>query len=133
MGSESPHRQYQKIVTTGFLIRDGKALIAKRSETEAFLPGYYDLPGGKCEFGEHPEVAMQREFREETGLVVAVIRPYRTFSYLSDGDRRHTVEIVFLLSEQSAEPIQLGPDHSEVAWVTSRLASPRLRGAWAEW
>ncbi|WP_091014874.1 MULTISPECIES: NUDIX domain-containing protein [Paenibacillus] len=30
--------------------------------------GQWDLPGGRLEFGEQPEAALQREIEEETGL-----------------------------------------------------------------
>ena len=34
--------------------------------------GHWTLPGGGLDFGEDPEVAVVREFMEETGLVVKV-------------------------------------------------------------
>lgn len=51
---------YQKIVCTGFIYHQGKMLIIKRSLREAFLPGFYELPGGKVDFGENPEEALKR-------------------------------------------------------------------------
>ncbi len=57
--------KYQKIGISGFLIKDSKVLIVKRSESENFLPGQYELLGGKVEFGENPTDAIEREFKEE--------------------------------------------------------------------
>jgi mutator protein MutT len=48
---------------------DGRILITRRSDD-----GEWDLPGGSVEPGETPAEALTREVREETGLVVRVVR-----------------------------------------------------------
>jgi len=56
------------IVASGVLIRDGKVLMVKHPKL-----GIYIYPGGHVEEGETPIEAVEREFREETGLAVEVI------------------------------------------------------------
>lgn len=110
--------KYQKIVVTGFLYHKGKVLLIKRSEDETFMPGKFEMPGGKVDFGENPEESLVREFKEETDLDIKVWKPFSVFSYVSEESQRHTVEIVYFVSLSSDnEMIILGVDHSEYEWV----------------
>jgi len=109
----------QNIVVTGCLLKGGRVLLVRRAETEKFLPGYYEMPGGKCDFGEDPEEALRREFLEEVGLEIASGKPFKTFSYITDGGNRHTVEIVFRVESHGySESINLGKDHTAFVWST---------------
>jgi len=36
-------------------------------------PGYWTLPGGGIDFGEHPEAGARRELTEETGLLGRIV------------------------------------------------------------
>jgi 8-oxo-dGTP diphosphatase len=110
----------QKVVSTGLLMKDDKVLVIQRSEREKFLPGYYELPGGKVDFGEDPAEALAREFKEEVDLDVKVGNPYHTFSYISENGNRHTVEILYKVSladEMTKPNIKLSEDHSDSKWV----------------
>ncbi|MGE0631554.1 MAG: (deoxy)nucleoside triphosphate pyrophosphohydrolase, partial [Pseudobdellovibrionaceae bacterium] len=54
-------------VVAGFLRQAGKLLVGQRPETHS-LAGQWEFPGGKIESGEPPEIALQRELREELGI-----------------------------------------------------------------
>jgi 8-oxo-dGTP diphosphatase len=111
-------KPYQKIVVSGLLCHQGKALVIQRSLDEPFLPGFFELPGGKVDFGEDPVTSLIREFKEEVNVDISVIGPYRTFSYVSDEGKRHTVEIVYLVQLDSNEiNIRLSLDHTSYQWV----------------
>ncbi len=61
----------QIIIACGVLVKDVKVLLDLRNEP--ILPGSHmkwELPGGKIEWGETPEQALEREFEEETGIIV---------------------------------------------------------------
>lgn len=87
----------------GMLIRDGSVLLVKQGHGD--FRGMWLLPGGHVEPGEHLDLAIKREFREETGLNAEpigiigvrskVITPLKTDVY-----------IMFLMKEvdSAAEP-----------------------------
>ena len=53
-----------------FVAHDGRLLLVQR-RIEPFA-GYWDIPGGFCDGGEHPEAAARREVYEETGLTISI-------------------------------------------------------------
>ncbi|MDT5037491.1 MAG: hypothetical protein QOE03_2676, partial [Micromonosporaceae bacterium] len=50
---------------------DARVLLVRNSDSSE-LPGLWGLPGGGVEQGEHPDAAVVRELREETGLDVRI-------------------------------------------------------------
>ncbi len=108
----------QKICVTGFIHKNGKILIIKRSSKENFLPGYFEMPGGKINFGEPPIDALKRELKEEVNLDVEIKRPYHLFSYTSDNNQRHTVDIQFLaMLKNKDNNIKLSDAHETYQWI----------------
>lgn len=60
-----------KLATLAYLRRDGKTLMLHRQGREDdYHRGRYNGLGGKFEPGESPERCLEREVREESGLVV---------------------------------------------------------------
>ncbi len=62
-----------KIITgiIAAVVHNGKVLMLKRTK-EPFI-GYWALPGGKIDIGEHPEETAVREIKEETGIDAEVV------------------------------------------------------------
>lgn len=61
-----------RVSAYGLLHRDEKLLLCRLSDKVGMNPGHWTLPGGGLDFGEDPEDAVVREFKEETGLLVTV-------------------------------------------------------------
>ena len=113
----------QKIAGSGFIIRaDGRFLIVKRAKNDDFLPGSWEFPGGKIEFGEDVIDGTLREFREETGLNVKVEYPINVLTYIIEEPvkiEHHYVEIVFLcLMKNPKQAVTLSKEHYAYQWVT---------------
>ena len=115
------NKSFQKIVATGFILSKDQVLIVQRSMREKFFPGVYEMPGGKVDFGERAEDAVKREVKEETNLDIKVFEPFYTFSYvsgISDGSKRHTIEIVFRCELNCPrDQIKLSMDHDNFKWI----------------
>lgn len=64
-------------VAVGVLVRpDGAFLLTSRPEGKAYA-GYWEFPGGKVEPGETVEQALRRELREEIGIAIGAVHPWR--------------------------------------------------------
>ncbi len=93
----------------------GRVLLARRAG-EPFK-GYWDLPGGFLEEGEHPLDAIRREIREETSLEV---EPEELIGiwidrYGSEPDAAATLNLYWTARVVSGEP-EAADDVSEVGW-----------------
>ncbi len=108
----------QKIGVTAFILRDGRVLVLKRSQKENFLPDFFELPGGKINFGENPIDALVREIKEETNLDIKVVCPYSVFSYVSSDNQRHTVDIQFIaMIKSDVKNLKLSSEHDLYRWI----------------
>lgn len=110
----------QVITASAFIYKDNRALIVKRSETETFAPGHWELPGGSIEYGETVEDGITREIKEETGLNVNLGNTFHQFTYVSDRSETHYIEVIVMANLQDPEQeVKLNPlEHSEYKWVT---------------
>lgn len=73
MAADAPARERRRRIAAYGVCRDatGRVLLVRAGATSN-TPGYWLIPGGGIEHGEHPAIAVVREVAEETGLAVEV-------------------------------------------------------------
>lgn len=107
------------------IIKDpvGRFLILKRVPSEYDPEGFWDLPGGSVEPGEHPVDAIIRECREELGREAAVTGWAGSFEHRHYADPKVILECdhykVILRGVNVQRRIRLNPkEHTAFLWVT---------------
>ena len=103
------------VAVKALLFDQGKFLLVKRSNKARGEHHYWELPGGRMEFGESPEEALLRELAEETGLSAKILCPLQTWNFF----REETTQIVGItfLCKTATSTVRLSDEHEAFAWV----------------
>lgn len=108
----------QRVGTNGFIVKKGKFLLVKRSDNDSFLPGDWEIPGGKLEFGEQAEDGAKREILEETGLDVKIEYLLASWEYEGILNDTQYVQLDFLCTPTDDSEVKLSEEHSDFKWIT---------------
>lgn len=86
----------QRLACYALIVDDGQLLLCRLSR-HVRPPGSWTLPGGGVEFGEHPEDAVIREVKEETGFDIELdeLAKIDSMVYMRPGPPRHAIRLVF--------------------------------------
>jgi 8-oxo-dGTP pyrophosphatase MutT (NUDIX family) len=117
MDGELPRRQALGVL--GWVRRGEAVLLVRRRDPAAALDSRWELPGGKIDFGEQPEVAVAREVLEETGYAINVrsLLPYIYSTVWARHDRtEHIILLVFDCAAGERIEMPRDPRVAEVAW-----------------
>lgn len=117
------YQQKVRVRVSGLLIENGRLLLIKH---RGLGPAKYlwAPPGGGVEFQENAEVALKKEFLEETGLEIAINRFLFVNEYMDD--KYHAIELFFEVKKMGGS-LKLGTDPEvplqeqildEVKWFT---------------
>ncbi len=103
-------------------VRDGEIALV-RQYRYPYKKAIYEIPAGKIECGEEPEVAARREFEEETGFKAGRMQ-LMTSLYPSPG---YTDEIIYIYYACDAVKTAANPDSGEYLNLCFRSVE-RVRG-----
>lgn len=100
-------------VVAGLLIEEGKIFIAQRKDSDS-SPGRWEFPGGKVEDGELPREALIREWEEELGVQIEVLRIFGSNRFKTERAEFH---LELYRVHRISGDFQLH-EHQAHAWVT---------------
>lgn len=104
--------------------KDGKVLIVREASTykEGTEEGKWDVVGGRIRDDEHILSGLQREIKEESGLVVEtgeVLGVAETFPVILDTPM-HIIRVYYLCNAIQ-DTVQLSTDHDRFEWIEPKL------------
>jgi 8-oxo-dGTP diphosphatase len=92
-------------VVAAIIERDGRVLVCQRREGQKHA-GKWEFPGGKVEKDEAFPAALERELREELGIVATVGSEITRYQFTYPG--RDPIQLVFYrVTEFDGEPVNL--------------------------
>ena len=108
------------------VVRDGRVLLGQRLSSHG--AGSWQFPGGHLEFGESLEACAAREVMEETGLVVANIRPVTFTNDIFQAEGKHYVTLYMQANYVEGEAKVLEPEKCATwGWfVWDEMPAPRF-------
>ena len=99
-----------------------KILILRRHPKSRNNPHKYELPGGKVDPGEFFDIALIREFKEETNLEVEIESLFEVVQdeFISRRTNKpiSTVQLMMNLEIISGE-LQISDEHDDFKWVSN--------------
>lgn len=88
---ECVYRTIHRIVSKVIILNDeNKLLMAKSSR--GFFTGYWTLPGGFVNYGEHPRKGAEREVLEELGIIINIPDPTGESGNIMTGNDNSLIE-----------------------------------------
>ena len=114
-----------RIGTYGLAIdhRTRPAILLTRLAPDEVDAGYWTLPGGGLDWGEHPLEGLRREFIEETGLEPRTLSLLGIHSYSLTPEQRRkpgppiqVIQAVYLVTAQGDPVHEVGGSTVEARW-----------------
>lgn len=112
-------------ITAGVLITDGDQVLLARRGIQPYQ-GYWDIPGGFLEPGEHPEAGARREIKEELNAVIGPLTLVGVFmdEYGSGGDP--TLNFFYTTPRRKGRLAAAQDDVAEIRWFPVSRPPARL-------
>ena len=105
-------KKYPRVGVGAFILDENEMclLVLRKKSPEA---GCWSIPGGKVEFMETVEDALQRELKEELAIKVKIINLLGVTNHIIKEENIHWVSPVFLVKIEEGELKNLTPDENQ--------------------
>ncbi|MEM6617487.1 MAG: NUDIX domain-containing protein [Pseudomonadota bacterium] len=105
------------------ILKDGKALLGRRSHFRANYPNCWDFIGGKVEEGEEPEQTLKRELGEELAINPLCMIYFYTIEDIHVSVEEPPTYLFFRVENwEGGEPTINNHEHSDLEWFSFRQA-----------
>jgi 8-oxo-dGTP pyrophosphatase MutT (NUDIX family) len=120
-------KKHTKVVVSAIVWHNNKILLLKRARNFKELnigKDFWDLPGGKLEFGLQTHEALQNELSEETHYIKinSTLRLIEAISYLIKDETTivNRVNIIYGMEIEGEIKIQLSEEHRDYLFTNDR-------------
>jgi|LSQX01.3.fsa_nt_gb 8-oxo-dGTP pyrophosphatase MutT (NUDIX family) len=100
------------------ILRNGKLLALHR---KGVTDEWFDLPGGRMEYGETAEETVIREVKEETGLSVKPVRILDSWNNVKE--EYQITGIFYLCILENGDDVNLSDEHDYYRWFEANRKS----------
>ena len=107
-----------KVLTLVYAYVDGRVLTLERGAHKAFLPGWFVAPGGKVEAEEDVVASGEREFFEETGLVLKGARLRGSYTFFTIEPTNRSGIIYLIVGDGVEGDFQAKVEDGTLHWLT---------------
>ena len=108
------------------LNNEGRILLIRRSNEEPYMPGVWEIPGGKTDPSKDPHLELKREVKEETGLEIEIIKPLNVQHFRRE-DLGAITMIIFECKNLGTDDVVLNKEeHSEFIWTNLEDSKEKL-------
>ena len=121
--------QNSKPTSSVLIVEQGRVLLVRRG-IEPFK-GWWDIPGGFLELGEHPEAGAIRETKEETGLLIEPVELLGVFMDCYGESGEHTLNLCYLAELIGGQP-RPASDVTELQWFELDALPEKIAFGWSE-
>lgn len=109
---------FRQTVFVSILVKNvaGNILMIRRANNEDYMPGYYEMPGGRVTAGESLEVAIRRKIKTDLGT--EIISPIEYLTSLAHTDSKGPYVRVVFTCQLSGTEVKLSSAYDDSLWVT---------------
>jgi 8-oxo-dGTP diphosphatase len=111
------------------LVVDQDEVLLVRRAVEPFQ-GWWDIPGGFLEPGEHPADGARREIREETGLEIELVSLLGIWMDIYGPDQEPTLNHCYI-GRTAGGQARAGTDASELEWFPLHMLPENVAFDWS--